>query len=66
MATKFDFIQQDKRIMEQQLRRHHLSKVDYQKHLKSLTDDSEFGETLYVCPEEEIPAEDVIPTEENP
>ncbi len=38
--------------MEQQLRRHQLSKSEHQKHLKTLGDDAELGETLYVCPEE--------------
>lgn len=52
MSTKFDFIQEDQRIMEQRLRRHQLSKQEHQKHLKSLSDDASFGETLYVCPEE--------------
>ena len=54
MSTKFDFILQDQRIMEQRLRRHQLSKPEYQRHLKSLADDAAFGETLYVCPEEEL------------
>ncbi len=49
---KFDFIEVDRRIVEQKLRKHQLSQQDYQKLLKGLDDDQAFGEELIVYKEE--------------
>lgn len=45
---KFDFIEKDSRIIEQQLRHHQLSQQEYQKLLKSLPDDVSASEELVV------------------
>ena len=45
---KFDFIDQDKRIMEQKLRRHELSRNEYQKVLKTLPDEQDQAEEVVI------------------
>lgn len=41
---KFDFIETDKRIIEQKVRKHQLSQTEYQKLLKTLQDEKDQGE----------------------
>lgn len=48
---KFDFIESDKRILEQKLRRHELSKTEYQKILKNTDDTKAQLDELKVHPE---------------
>ena len=50
---KFDFIQVDKRILEQRLRRHELSQQEYQKILKGLSNDEGEAEELPIYREED-------------
>lgn len=50
---KFDFIEEDRRIIEQKLKKHQLSQQEYQKLLKGLDDDQSFGEELVVYKESE-------------
>lgn len=45
---QFDSIENDKRILEQKLRRHQLSQQEYQKMLKVLSDDSANAEEIQV------------------
>lgn len=47
-TTKFDFIETDRRILDQRLRRHQLTQPEYQKLLKTLADDKESSEELPV------------------
>lgn len=44
----FDFIETDKRILDQRLRKHQLSQQEYQKYLKSLPDEKEGVDELLV------------------
>ncbi len=37
---KYDFVNEDKRILERNLRRHRISQQDYQKLLKALPDET--------------------------
>lgn len=53
MTGKFDFIEQDKRILEQKVRKHQLSQQEYQKFLKSLPDEKEQAEEIHVYKEGE-------------
>ncbi len=55
---KFDFIEKDSRIIEQQLRRHQLSQQEYQKLLKSLPDDVSASEELVVYKESDESVKD--------
>lgn len=41
MATRFDFIEEDKRILEQRIRRHQISQPEYQKIIKNLPNDED-------------------------
>ena len=59
MTTRFDFIEEDKRIMEQKLRKHELPNPDYQKVLKTLPNDEAHGEELVVF--EEMPELEIVP-----
>lgn len=52
MKEKFEFVNQDRRVMEKNLRRHRLSRSEYQKFLKSLEDESARGEELVVYKED--------------
>lgn len=52
-AGKFDFIEQDKRIMEQKVRKHLLAEQEYNKLVKTLPDEKEFAEELHVYKEGE-------------
>ena len=45
----FDFIETDKRILDQRLRKHQLSPQEYQKYLKTLPDEKEGADELVVC-----------------
>ena len=45
----FDFVETDKRILDQRLRKHQLSQQEYQKYLKSLPDEKEEAAELLVC-----------------
>ncbi len=47
-TDKFQFIETDRRILEQRLRQHQLSQQEYQKILKTLPDDQEGVEELVV------------------
>ncbi len=58
MTTRFDFIGQDKRIMDQKLRKHELSHSEYQKVLKGLPNEEGHGEELAVF--EELPEAEVV------
>lgn len=53
MSDKYDFIVYDKRVLERNLRRHEISKADYQKYLKSLSDDEKEADTFKTLFEEE-------------
>lgn len=44
----FDFIQSDKRIIEQKLRRHQMSRQEYQKFLKAIPDEKDQAEEVVV------------------
>lgn len=48
MAGKFDFIETDKRILEQKLRRHQISQSEYQKILKSVADEKDVADELKI------------------
>ena len=50
---KFEFIEWDKRILDQRLRKHEMSQQEFQKYLKGLPDEKEKGEELAVGREEE-------------
>jgi len=52
-TTKFDFIETDRRILDQKLRRHQLTQPEYQKLLKTLADDKDSADELAVCKGEE-------------
>lgn len=52
-AGKFDFIETDRRIVEQKLRKHQLSQSEQQKYLKGLPDEKEHAEELHVPKEGE-------------
>ena len=54
MTTKFDFIEEDRRIMEQKVRRHQLSQQEFQKIVKNLPNDEEHGEPMGVLENTEI------------
>lgn len=41
MTGKFDFAETDRRILEQKIRKHQLSPLEYQKMLKNLPDERE-------------------------
>jgi len=45
---KFDFIEEDRRIMEQKLRQHKISPQELQKFLKGLADEKQHGEELII------------------
>ena len=45
---KYEFINEDKRILDRNLRRHQISKQDFLKLLKSLPDERERAEELVV------------------
>lgn len=56
MKSKFEFVEQDKRVLQRRLERHELTHSDYQKILKSLSDETSLGKELKVYnPEEKIP-----------
>lgn len=47
-TTKFDFIETDRRILDQRLRRHQITQTEYQRLLKQLSDDQGSSEELSV------------------
>ncbi len=47
-TTRYDFIENDKRILDQRVRKHQLSQVEYQKLLKGASDEKDSGEELVV------------------
>lgn len=49
---KFDFIEEDKRILEQKVRKHQLSKSEYQRLLKNLPEEKGSAEEIQVAPKE--------------
>lgn len=49
---KLDFVEEDKRILEQKLRKHQLSQQEYQKLMKSLPDDRDRSEEIRVAPQD--------------
>jgi hypothetical protein len=50
-TTRFDFIEADKRIIDQKLRKHAISPAEHQKILKSAPDDGDAAEDLVVVKE---------------
>lgn len=50
---KFEFIQTDKRILEQRLRRHQLTQQEYQRLLKALPDDEDRSQEMTVTKKED-------------
>ena len=52
-TTRYDFIDSDKRIMDQRVRKHQLSQAEYQRLLKSSPDEKEASEELVVFKESE-------------
>ncbi len=53
MKNKYDFIQFDARVLERNLKRHKITQTEYQKFLKTISDDREQGEELKVFNEKE-------------
>ncbi len=51
--TRFDFIQQDRRVIERDLRRHLMTAAEIQKILKSLPDEKDQADELVVYREKE-------------
>lgn len=51
IPSKFDFIETDKRILDQKLKRHQLSQQENQKILKGLPDEKELAEEIRVYEE---------------
>ena len=47
-TTRYDFIENDKRILDQKLRKHKLSQVEYQRLLKSASDEKDASDELVV------------------
>jgi len=47
-TTRYDFIENDKRILDQRLRKHKLSQVEYQRLLKIAPDEKDASEELIV------------------
>ncbi len=56
----FDFIEQDKRIIEQKVRSHEMTQNEYQKFLKALPDEKESGEEILVTEEDISPTQGVF------
>ena len=54
MQTRYNFIENDKRILEQKLRKHQLSHAELAKMAKNLPDDSASGEEIAVYEEEAV------------
>lgn len=52
-SQKYNFVNQDKRVQERNLKRHRLTETEYQKYLKSLPDEREWGEEQVVFKETE-------------
>jgi hypothetical protein len=52
-TTRFDFIDTDKRIIDQKLRRHQISHSEHQRILKGASDDKDLAEDLVVYKESE-------------
>lgn len=48
-VTRFDFVESDKRIIDQKLRKHAISHTEHQRILKSVADDKDASEELVVC-----------------
>ncbi len=53
MATRYDFIEADKRILEQKLRKHQISQSEISKMTKVLPDDKDHFEEIAVYEESE-------------
>ena len=51
IITRFDFIENDKRIMDQRLRRHDISQAEFQKILKNAVDEKDAADDLVVFKE---------------
>jgi len=56
-TTRYDFIENDKRILDQRVRKHQLSQVEYQRLLKSAADEKDAGEELVVYKDSETTSE---------
>lgn len=54
MTGKFDFIEEDKRIIEQRLKKHQMSQQEHQKLLKNLPDEKDRTEEIQVYKDKEI------------
>jgi len=54
ITTRFDFIDQDKRIIDQRVRKHKLSLTEHQKILKAASDDKDLADELVVCRDMEV------------
>ncbi len=52
-STRFDFIESDKRIIDQKLRKHSLPQAELQKMVKSLSDEKDKSDELVVYKEAE-------------
>lgn len=52
-VTRFDFVEADKRIIDQRFRKHEISPQEYLKILKMASDDKEAADELIVCRETE-------------
>jgi hypothetical protein len=50
-TTRFDFIEADKRIVDQKLRRHEISPQEHQRLLKNAPDDKDASDDLVVYKE---------------
>lgn len=53
-TTRYDFIESDKRIMDQKLRKHQLSQTEYQKLLKTAPDEKDLSEEVVVYKESDV------------
>lgn len=48
VTTRFDFIENDKRIIDQRLRKHEISTTEHQRILKAVVDDKDLFEDVQV------------------
>ena len=58
MKNKYEFINEDKRVITRNLRRHQANRAELQKLYKSLPDDQEKGEAQIVYQEKEPDSND--------
>lgn len=53
-GTRYDFIESDKRIMDQKVRKHQLSQAEYQKLLKTAPDEKDLSEEVIVYKDSDV------------